>query len=176
MGEQTAATYLYRRDHLGSVRELADAAGTMRVRYDYTLCGRYWATNSHSSSLTTAGQTLRLFTWEITTAKVLGGLWNERGDRMPPECGMAVCLVKREERRRLPAGEGDVGGSAQWHAGGSGFCFLAVDRVFSGFRAVIPLPPASSSNRRSRRTPRAVPVPVRSFSPRHRSGPARIRR
>ena len=40
-GEQISGTdYFYERDHLGSVRELADSSGAVKARYDYDLWGR----------------------------------------------------------------------------------------------------------------------------------------
>jgi RHS repeat-associated protein len=35
-----AGVYFYTRDHLGSIRELTDGAGTVRARYSYDPCGR----------------------------------------------------------------------------------------------------------------------------------------
>jgi RHS repeat-associated protein len=36
----TTASYFYTRDHLGSIREVTDSAGTIRARYDYDPYGR----------------------------------------------------------------------------------------------------------------------------------------
>ena len=38
--EEGAAKYFYTRDHLGSIREMTDAAGVLRARYDYDPFGR----------------------------------------------------------------------------------------------------------------------------------------
>ena len=47
-GEQIAGTsYYYTRDHLGSIREVTDATGTLRARYDYDPWGH------RSANLTT---------------------------------------------------------------------------------------------------------------------------
>jgi len=40
IGGTDAGLYYYTRDHLGSVRELVDASGNVRARYDYGLWGR----------------------------------------------------------------------------------------------------------------------------------------
>jgi len=39
VGGADAGSYYYFRDHLGSVREMVDASGTLRVRYNFTLYG-----------------------------------------------------------------------------------------------------------------------------------------
>ena len=38
-GRSTVGLYYYTRDHLGSIRELTDATGTLRTRYDYDVWG-----------------------------------------------------------------------------------------------------------------------------------------
>lgn len=51
-GEQIGGnSYYYDRDHLGSVRELTDSAGTLRARYDYDLYGRRSANLITSSGI-----------------------------------------------------------------------------------------------------------------------------
>jgi RHS repeat-associated protein len=40
IGSSDAGLYFYARDHLGSIRELTDASGTVRARYDYNIWGQ----------------------------------------------------------------------------------------------------------------------------------------
>ena len=40
IGGSDAGLYFYTRDHLGSIRELTDASGTVRARYDYNVWGQ----------------------------------------------------------------------------------------------------------------------------------------